>query len=86
MARGTDSITLDDNIVTNLPSHAVASGGNVVVENKDSTNAIDIDLADDGGLSRIEPGQRMEFAGLTNTDQVAVQGVAGDVVMVSWGA
>jgi hypothetical protein len=87
MARGSDSITLDDNAVTSLPSHTVASGGNVVVENDgSSTNPIYIDLADDGGLSRISPGQRMEFAGLTNTNQVAVKGAATYIVKFSWGA
>lgn len=86
MARSSDSITLKSDSLVSLPGNTVGSGGNVVVENGHATGRLSVDLADDGGLGSIGPGKRMEFGGLTNTDQVAVKGGASYVVKFSWGA
>lgn len=87
MARSTSSYTLPDASNNTLPSNAVGSGGNVVVQNShDNSNDLNVDLSDDGGLHVVEPGDDIVFYGLTNTSQVTVKGTTDDVVFFSWGA
>ena len=87
MARSTSSYTLPDSSNNTLPSNAVGSGGNVVVQNShDNSNDLNVDLSDDGDLHVVEVGDNIVFYGLTNTNQVTVKGTSGDIVYFSWGA